>query len=172
MGFSWSLYFCQRINELQCTKSTSLHSSQLITDKGPPVVFKSSKVLAQECRSIRHYVYVDNLGVISPHEALVKSAIQEMEDHFGQTGLLLHPGEVHEGETKALGTLLDGENLCSKISHECFHKVRQSIRGLLKRRKVTGQMLEVVIGHATFCNLLRSEQSHGASGFSLLLQVF
>ena len=153
MGFSWSLYFCQQINEHQCTLTRSLGDSTLITDKGKPVVFKSSKCLKEAESTTRHYVYVDNLGVLSPHKAVVATALQELDEHFGGRGLLLHPGEVHSSETRALGTILDGNNLCSKITPERFHRVRQSIRGLLNKKRVTGQMLEVVVGHATFCAL-------------------
>ena len=153
MGFSWSLYFCQQINEHQCTLTRSLGDSTLITDKGKPVVFKSSKCLKEAESTTRHYVYVDNLGVLSPHKAVVATALQELDEHFRGRGLLLHPGEVHSSETRALGTILDGNNLCSKITPERFHRVRQSIRGLLNKKRVTGQMLEVVVGHATFCAL-------------------
>lgn len=153
MGFSWSLYFCQQINEHQCALTKSLRDSTLISDKGRPVVFRSQRCREQEQTTTRHYVYVDNLGVVSPHRAVVLTALEELDDHFGRKGLLLHPGEVHSEETKALGTILDGRNLCSRICPERYHRVRQSIRGLLMRKRVTGQMLEVVIGHATFCAL-------------------
>ncbi|CAK9012769.1 Protein kinase domain-containing protein, partial [Durusdinium trenchii] len=111
------------------------------------------KCLKEAESTTRHYVYVDNLGVLSPHKAVVATALQELDEHFGGRGLLLHPGEVHSSETRALGTILDGNNLCSKITPERFHRVRQSIRGLLNKKRVTGQMLEVVVGHATFCAL-------------------
>lgn len=153
MGFSWSLYFCQRINEYQCSLTRSLKDSTLVRDKGEPVVFRSEQVRRHGEPGSRHYVYVDNLGVLSSHAAYVKTALQELDEHFGSCGLLLHPGEVSVGETRALGTVLDGQALCSKITPERFHKVRQAIRGIVQRRRVTGQMLEVVVGHATFCGL-------------------
>ena len=153
MGFSWSLYFCQMINEHQCSLTRSLKDSSIISDKGRPVVFTSQQVKDKPETGTRHYVYVDNLGVLSPHEGIVRSALEEMDGHFGNVGLLLHPGEVSVGRTKALGTILDGTSLCSKITPERFHKVRQAIRGILQKKRVTGQALEVVIGHATFCAL-------------------
>ena len=153
MGFSWSLYFCQQINEYQCSLTRSLKESTLVQDKGEPVVFRSEQVRRHGEPGSRHYVYVDNLGVLSSHAAFVKTALQELDDHFGSCGLLLHPAEVSGGETRALGIVLDGQALCSKIMPERFHKVRQAIRGMIHRRRVTGQMLEVVVGHATFCSL-------------------
>ena len=153
MGFSWSLFFSQKINEYQCSLTKTLACSTLIQDKGEPVVFKSEACRGSDSQGIRHYVYVDNLGVLSPHQAVVSTALEELDGHFGSTGLLLHPGEVSCGGTKALGTVLNGKTLCSHVSPERFHRVRQSIRGLLRRKKFSGQTLEIVTGHATFCGL-------------------
>ena len=153
MGFSWSLYFSQAINEHQCKLVPSLRESPIITDKGEAVVFASCDSRRDPDGSTRHYVYVDNLGILSPHEGVVRNALQELDEHFSRQGLLLHPGEVSQGETKALGTILDGNQLCSKITPERFHRVRQSIRGILRRKRVSGRTLEIVIGHATFCAL-------------------
>ena len=153
MGFSWSLFFSQKINEYQCSLTSSLSSSHLISDKGEPVVFRSEACRVDPSSSMRHYVYVDNLGVLSPHEAVVSKSLQELDEHFTERGLLLHPGEVKTGNVKALGTILDGKNKCSKVSPERFHRVRQAVRGVLRRAKISGKCLEVVIGHCTFCGL-------------------
>ena len=153
MGFSWSLYFSQAINEHQCKLVPSLKESPIISDKGEAVVFSSADSRRDPNGSTRHYVYVDNLGILSSHEGVVRNALQELDEHFSRQGLLLHPGEVSQGETKALGTILDGNQLCSRITPERCHKVRQSIRGILRRKKISGRTLEIVIGHATFCAL-------------------
>lgn len=42
MGFSWSLYFAQKINEYQCHLTHCLKASSLISHKGEPVVFRSN----------------------------------------------------------------------------------------------------------------------------------
>ena len=47
----------------------------------------------------------------------MRSALQELDDHFGHAGLLLHPGEVSSGHTKALGPILDGGSLCVQELH-------------------------------------------------------
>ena len=153
MGFSWSLYFSQAINEHQCKLVPSRKESPIISDEGEAVVFSSADSRRDPNGSTRHYVYVDNLGILSSHEGVVRNALQELDEHFSRQGLLLHPGEVSQGETKALGTILDGNQLCSRITPERFHKVRQSIRGILRRKKISGRTLEIVIGHATFCAL-------------------
>ena len=124
-----------------------------MSDKGAVVVFQSRESMICPEQSARHYIYVDNLGALSTQQAVAQSALQELDLHFSKLGLLLHPGEISVGQTKALGTILDGTRKCSRITPERFHRVRQAIRGLLRRSKVSGKTLEIVLGHATFCAL-------------------
>lgn len=151
MGFSWSLFVAQRVNELQIAKVPSLANSRLMSDRGEPVVFRDPR--SCEEMQVRHYVYVDNLGVISPHEGIVRKTLSELPQAFDQEGLILHPGEIQHETVKALGCQLRGDILATRITPERFHKVRLSIEAVLRRKKVSGQVLEIVIGHATFCAL-------------------
>ncbi len=43
--------------------------------------------------------------------------------------------------------------MASRITPERYHRLRQAIQGVLNRRKVSGRLLEVLIGHATFAGL-------------------
>ena len=148
MGCSWSLYFAQRINEYQFRISPGLSSSDLMHDRGAPLVIDPS------CPdSLNHYVYVDNLGIIGQNKDLVSKGLEDMENHFNSKQLLLHPGEVHSGSVKALGIQLDGSSKTTRITPERLHKVRSGLRGLISRGRCSGKILEIVIGHATFCGL-------------------
>eukprot|EP00974_Lingulodinium_polyedra_P114563 11091660-Lingulodinium_polyedra.AAC.1 len=95
MGFTWSLYFAQRINESQASLAPSLQCSELMRDRGPPVVFEAGQQGAKW-----HYVYVDNLGVMGDTRPAVGGALSELEDGFGSNGLDLHPGELFRGEAE------------------------------------------------------------------------
>ena len=101
----------------------------------------------------KHYVYVDNLGVFDSCPDSVARSLQELDDVFKGPNLLLHPGEVSATVAKALGTWVHCDKLCSSLTSTRLHKVRAGIRALLKRRKVSGQLLEIVVSHATFCAL-------------------
>lgn len=151
MGFSWSLFVAQRINELRMDGIDILRKSDIVTDRGKPVVFTHPG--KKDHPQVRHYVYVDNLGIISPHRGLVQSALSQLPEAFDAEGLILHPGELQHERVKALGCELRGDILATRLTPERFHKVRLSIEGVLRRRKVTGQVLEIVLGHATFCAL-------------------
>ena len=111
MGFSWSLYFAQLANETLMSQIPSLVGSQLVSDKGPPMVFGPGS-----SEQVRHYVYVDNLGIISPQEALVKSSLEELGPGFDDRGLVLHPGEIQHKHIQALGCSMRGDIMATRVS--------------------------------------------------------
>ena len=59
MGFTWQLYFAQKISEQQMQVVPALRGSRLINDRCGPAVFP-----AQAPDTVKHYVYVDNLRVL------------------------------------------------------------------------------------------------------------
>ena len=149
MGFSWSLFFAQRISERLMSQVPSLQHSKLAVDRGEPICFS-----AQVQDEAYHYVYVDNLGVLSRSHDVVARGLVELTEIFNRKGLLLHAGEVGHENIQTLGVSLDGVNLTTSLTPERFHRVRQGVRGLLRRGKCSGKLLEVVIGHCTYCGLL------------------
>ncbi|CAE7224534.1 unnamed protein product [Symbiodinium sp. CCMP2592] len=149
MGFSWSLFFAQRISERLMSQVPSLLHSKLAVDKGDPMYFSD-----QVPNAAYHYVYVDNLGVLSRSRELVATGLAELTEIFNQKGLLLHTGEVGHDNIQTLGVSLDGANLTTSLTPERFHRVRQGVRGLLRRGRCSGKTLEIVVGHCTYCGLL------------------
>ena len=69
MGFGWSMYFAQKINEARMQETTALAKSTLINDSSGAVVFE------QGSPNIFHFVYVDNLNVIAVDEQQVLKVI-------------------------------------------------------------------------------------------------
>ena len=98
MGFSWSLFFAQRSSEHLMSKVPSLVSSKIVSDRSEGISFKEA-----DKGMVRHYVYVDNLGVISQDEAVVKRCLAELVPAFDNRGLILHPGELQADDVRALG---------------------------------------------------------------------
>ena len=148
MGFSWSLFFAQSASEHLMNQVPSLLRSTLVSDRGPPVVFGP-----ESAEKVRHYVYVDNLGIISPHQAIVESGLRELGPCFDGRGLVLHPGEIQHQDIKALGCSMRGDLMATRVSPNRFIRLRQAIGAVLRRKKVSGRLLEVVLGHITFCCL-------------------
>ena len=53
-----------------------------------------------------------------------------------------------------LGTNLDFSRQATLLTSKRFHHLYESISALLRRKRTTGIVLEVIIGHCTFCALL------------------
>ena len=151
-GFSWSLYFAQRANEFLCKSITPLSEAKLSNDRGGPIVMKIGK----NSEAVSHfYVYVDNLGVISPDRKTVVEAMDGLQKCFNSLGLQLHATEISDGYVEALGCVLDGGAMQSRANPKRLWRIHHGIKALLRRGRCTGKTLEIIIGHCTFLGLLR-----------------
>lgn len=84
----------------------------------------------------------------------VSSAMQQLQQGFNDLGLELHGSEVSSGAVDALGCVLDGGRLLSRIQPKRLWRVHQGLCGLLRRGRCSGQALEKNLGHRTFCGLM------------------
>ena len=150
-GFSWSLFFAQRANEHQASLTGPLRGAHLANDRGGPVVLNVGKVRTDD----RYfYVYVDNLGVIGSDKEIVDLAMSELQDAFNGQGLELHGSEVTKDYVEALGCVLEGKEMRSRCNPRRLWRIHHGIRGLLRRGKCSGKVLEIIIGHCTFLGLI------------------
>ena len=150
-GFSWSLYFAQRANEQVCGGVSNLKNAVLASDRGGPIVLRVGK----SCENNAHfYVYVDNLGVLDLDSRFVRDTMEQLQEKFNEVGLQLHASEVSLGSVEALGCLLEGGLFRSRLQPKRLWKVHQAIAGLLRRGRCSGQTMEKIMGHCTFCALM------------------
>ena len=165
MGCSWSLYFAQNVSERLMGEVEALQGGSLVQDRGPPLSIhvpepgpddgeggKCSRPLPQG--DPRHYVYVDNLGVLSTDRSLVQQALVEITAQFEGCDLRLHPGEVHDDPIDALGCRLSGTSRRASLKPLRLLRVRLAIRHALRQRTLSGRVVEVLVGHCTYCALL------------------
>ena len=92
--------------------------------------------------------------MINVDKQQVEKTMLQLQEHFDKLGLLLHASEVSSGVVEALGCILEGDMLRSRIHPKRLWKVHHGIVGLLRRKRCVGRTLEVVIGHCTFCGLM------------------
>ena len=164
-GFSWSLYFAQRANEFLCQSINPLAEAKLSNDRGGPIVMRIGK--NSEAKT-HFYVYVDNLGVISSDKKAVEDAMDGLQVCFNSLGLQLHATEISDGYVEALGCVLDGRSMQSRVNPKRLWRIHHGIKALLGRGRCTGKTLEVIIGHCTFLGLLRRSSLsvfHSVYGF-------
>ena len=84
MGFSWSLFFAQDIDE-EATSSV-IDRCELLVDHGKPLLLRCLK----DGRQVRHYVYVDNVGVFGSGRQVVEDT-QELVVASFEKGLTSSP---------------------------------------------------------------------------------
>ena len=95
------------------------------------------------------YVYVDNLGVIAKKQQEADIVLEQWKKLFTENGLSLHKSELSQ-KIESLGVELDGLSLCCPVRSKRFWTLRRALDEILRRRKITGRALEIVVGHITF----------------------
>ena len=125
-----------------------MNESHLFNDGTGPLVIDPSKPLA-----ISHWVYVDNLGLICLSEEVLKQRLSGVVSHFNSVGLTMHETQAGSASMVTLGCRLDCVSHKTQLTVERRIKLAKALRAVLRRRTVSGIVLEVVLGHATFCCL-------------------
>ena len=149
MGFSWSLHFAQRTSEYLFSQSLG-SDSVLFNDETAPLILDPEPV--SRFRTA-HYVYVANLGLLSFDEGTVSSKLSQAVADFTRAGLQLHETSSGSGDQVALGSVLACDRFHTRLTTKRFWNLRLAISGFLRRKKVSGKALEVLLGHMTFAAL-------------------
>ena len=68
-------------------------------------------------------------------------------------GPIIHETEVSTFEVEALGTHVDLVQLCAGVTAARRTRVRGALRAGCRRLTMNGRMVEILVGHATFCGL-------------------
>jgi hypothetical protein len=147
MGFNWSMHFAQTAGENLLSQVDSLPRAALIQDHARPVVLNDGT-------GSRHYLYVDNLGIIALEREVVSSALQAGRDALERRGLLTHEASLGCGATELLGVCVDGESKRSSLTDRRYWRLDRGLEWLLRRGRASGIMVEAVMGHLTFAALV------------------
>ena len=125
MGFTWSLWIAQRINEAVALQSCPSLEGRLLHDRQPPLVLHTpgscgSTALDgardKAAEGSHLYVHVNNLGVIGTCSRLVGEQLEKLETGFNRRGLLLHKSEISSQRVTTLGVNLDGSLLKTRAT--------------------------------------------------------
>ena len=145
----------QAANAARLNRQPSLQGSTEMTDRGPPLVLDARE--SRKAVQCGHYLYVDNVGLISSSGQHAVTVLEEAKVDFEKDRLLLHEVEVSGSGGRSLGFRLDVANRRTVPTDERFGLIRQGIRCFLRRPRVAGWELEALMGHITFMALLRRE---------------
>ena len=78
-----------------------------MTDRGSPLVLGGRGQITQT----GHYLYVDNIGIVSDHVTQMHIPLNESRQDFEKSRLMPHEISVRSGSGRALGSELDVEQL-------------------------------------------------------------
>ena len=175
MGHSWSLYVCQRSIERRAASVPELAGCTLMRDRGPSVILRptasgdtmkpeptESTVPPRQLLRIydlamgaHYYISVDNLGIMSTSADDAKRRLDGIIRALESYGLIVHETEVSTGKIQTLGVELDCAALATRVTRARRSRLCSALKALCRRRTATGEMLQVIIGHCTFCGLVR-----------------
>ena len=146
MGFNWSLYFCQAMVK-QCVLRAGIKEPQLVEDRRVP------PCLASEVGSA---VYVDGAAIIGLHDQVVEKYAVKVLDQLNAAGLLCHDIENH-GEEQIFTGLDIRQDGIIRVQPKRAWRLRLALVHVLQKGRVSGDDLRCLIGHFTWCALLRRE---------------
>ena len=129
-----------------------------MTDRGPSVDFTTSDCQTQmDCgqAELAHFVYEDHLcGIAAGPEPEARHKVPLLLNQwrrlFEEDILFLHKATV-DLEQESLGIQFSGSQLGCGITRRRFWRLCAAIEDLLHRRKCCSWVINVIVGHATFC---------------------
>eukprot|EP00959_Pyramimonas_sp_CCMP1952_P217500 4548633-Pyramimonas_sp.AAC.1 len=128
MGFSWSLAVAQSVNECHAAQGPGLELAPPMADRRGPAVLREGAAAA-------HYVYMDDLGVISAGRDAGAAGFAGARESFERAGLALHDRLEEPNAMESLGVELDAERRETRLAVARYWRLGAGLRWLLARRK-------------------------------------
>ena len=145
MGRSWAMWWCQSLHE-RLVQRAGEAEDKLITDRHP-----ISRVDADA-----NVIYADNLLTFSVTPGVTAEVIDRVSATLTASGMVVHEVEREALTTEALGWLFeDGHKI--RPTRRRVRRCRLAVRAVVARGRVSGRVLEKLVGHLTFVSLLRRE---------------
>ncbi len=144
MGWSWALYFAQEIVSHQCLVACGGGNERLIKDKSVvPRIRPDSPPIG---------VYVDNVHTFGGRVGEASNCMQQIQSHFEQLGIpFVVDGVDGSLEMNTLGLTFDFRSgVRVRAKSDRAWKLYLATRSLLNRRRVSGGVMRVWLGHVNF----------------------
>ena len=145
MGWSWALYFANEIMCHQVGASSERPGHDEIRDRHPsPRLLPRQPVVG---------TYVDNVHVFGGRPGEAGDRMKAIAEHFEDLGIPFEvDGVEHCQHMDSLGLRLsfDGGRSTAMAKPDRAWKLWHATRGLLRRRRLSGELLRVYLGLANF----------------------
>ncbi len=153
MGWSWSLALCQSVLEA-AVEDAGFSRDQFIVDREP------GRVVSPDRPAVA--AYVDNFAVIASSPEVAIEGVQKISAILVSKGLRVHPPEgcsldFTPSSLDFLGMTFRQKHGLLQVKSDRAWRLRFAIDEIIRRKQVSGQLLESVLGHSTWLALIRRE---------------
>lgn len=149
MGWSWAMYWAQRVHQFQALQGSGLTKDRLlVADRPPPSLSGGEPFMI---------AYADNLNIGGLDQERVQAAKEGAVSRLRSLGFGIHEEVEAANMVDSLGFRIDGVNGIVLPIPEKVGKVISAFRWLSKRPRTTGKDVEKLIGHAVHFIMLRRE---------------
>ena len=149
MGWSWAMYWAQRIHSFQACLGAGLDPSREMAEGLPCPDLSSGEPIM--------IAYADNLNIAGISKEKVQSAKDGAVSHLRQCGFVVHEELDAVSSANSLGFHVDGiSGRVSPIPAK-LGKIVAALRWLSKDPKISGKFVEKIIGHCIHFMMLRRE---------------
>ena len=145
MGWSWAMWWCQAIHE-RLVASAGESDAKLLSDRSP--------VVGRDVDT--NVVYADNFLSFSTVAGVTSEVIDRVSATLTAAGMVVHEVERETEDTEVLGWLFEKGHVIRPTRRRVW-RCRLAIRAILAQGRVSGRVLEKLVGHLTFVSLLRRE---------------
>ena len=145
IGWSWAVYWCQHAVQRVLATQPSCSVPHRIVDGQAPPNSKSS-----------HFLYVDNLIIIGSDQCSVQAANEEGKAALRSAGLEVHQEEYAASDILVIGWEFDRPAIFRPARKRVW-RARLAIREILRISRISGRLLEQLIGHLRFISQGRRE---------------
>ena len=140
------MFLAQQATTAAVVEATGIAESELLHDRHANQSLEHGP---------RGFVYIDNIGLTGKDLEEVGRLVGCVSRVLCSRGLLTHELCLATRCCDVLGIELDGERLRTRAISAKYEKLRLSLQWVLEQRRVSGQVLERVMGHVTYISLVR-----------------
>ena len=148
MGWNWAMFIAQRVHQHQSMLAAGLTMDRVLVDGRP------SPSIAEDVAIIP---YADNLNIVGCDQDKVQATKHIIVKHMESLGFRIHEEQEAMVQAESLGFFIDGRFGKVYPKPNKLQKVRKVLNWLAQRPRVSGKMLERIIGHCIHFCMLRRE---------------
>ena len=146
MGFSWSLYFGQRMVEESALAGGALPGDFVVDRRVPPEVRGGKPWVG---------VYVDGAAAVGTDLEAVDGRVLGISLALNGNNLLCHEVVAAGGVQEFAGLSFDKDSGRISVKPKRLWRLRLALLRILEVGRISGVALQAILGHVTWCALVR-----------------